>query len=107
VPNIQPRYEVRDPEPGENGMPGQIYRTSSANLIAITPWDEYVRHEYPIGKRVLARYPDTTCFFPATVMGSAKGIRLFILDFDGDGNRVVEVDARYVLDGYQRYQELL
>jgi hypothetical protein len=74
MPNIQPRYEVRDPEPGENGMPRQIYRTSSANLIAITPWDEYVRNENLIGKRVLVRYLDTTYFFLATKMGSAKGV---------------------------------
>lgn len=91
---------MQDCDPDEKGMPGQIYRASAANLIAITPLDEYVRHDYPIGGRGLARYPDTTCFFPATVEGSVNGSRLVKLKFDGDDDHIVEVDARYILDGY-------
>lgn len=55
---------------------------SSAEPFLPTSWlsrlgTKHIRGEYSIGKRVLARYPDTKCFSPATIKGSLKGSRLF------------------------------
>ena len=89
------RYEVQDPEPDENGTPGDVYRTSAAALIAIPPQGTPLP-DYPIGKVVLARYPETTTFYRAEVMGLKKDI--YRLKFDDDAGNEMEVDRRYVLD---------
>ncbi len=94
--NMQLRYRVQDSEPDEDGADGKIYKTPATNLIAITPRNQFMKTEYPIGKRVLARYPHTTGFFPATVKDSSEERRLYMLNFDSDNDRVVEVDARFV-----------
>ncbi|MCJ1254657.1 SAGA HAT/Core module component [Lignoscripta atroalba] len=90
------RYEVQDPEPDESGAPGQIYKTSAAALIAIPPSDS-ILPEYPAGKHVLARYPETTTFYRAEVTGvDKKGVCR--LKFEDDQNQEMEVDRRFVLD---------
>ena len=89
------RYEVRDPEPDENGTQGDVYRTSAAALIAIPPPGTPLP-DYPVGKVVLARYPETTTFYRAEVMGLKKDT--YRLKFDDDAGNENEVDRRYVLD---------
>jgi SAGA-associated factor 29 len=89
------RYEVQDPEPDEHGDPGQIYKASASQLIAI-PLADAVLPDFPVGKHVLARYPETTTFYRAEVMGMKKGICK--LKFEEDENQEMEVDRRYVLD---------
>ena len=89
------RYEVQDPEPDETGAPGQIYRASATSLIAIPPSDA-VLPDYPVGKTVLARYPETTTFYKAEVTGG-KGL-VCRLKFEDDQNQEMEVDRRFVLD---------
>ena len=96
--DVASRYDVQDPEPdAETGMPGQIYRTSAENLIPIPPRGERLI-QYPVGTRVLARYPETTFFYPALVE-NLKEHEVYLLCFEGDGDRTAEVDARYVLNG--------
>ena len=88
-------YEVQDPEPDENGAPGQVYKASAAALIAIPPEDA-ILPDHPVGKHVLARYPETTTFYRAEVTGTTKGgCRL---KFEDDQNQEMEVDRRFVLD---------
>ena len=91
----KPRYEVQDPEPDENGAPGQIYRTSAAALIAI-PSPDAPLPDYAIGKQVLARYPETTTFYRAEVTGLKKDT--YKLRFEDDQNQEMEVGRRFVLD---------
>lgn len=89
------RYEVQDPEPDDTGAPGQIYKTGAANLIAI-PSSDAILAEYPVGKQVLARYPETTTFYQAEVTGMKKDIcRLKFVD---DQNQEMDVARRFVLE---------
>ncbi|KAL8696191.1 MAG: hypothetical protein Q9201_007781 [Fulgogasparrea decipioides] len=89
------RYEVQDPEPDDNGQPGQIYKASAAALIAI-PSPDTVLPDYPVGKQVLARYPETTTFYRALVTNVKKDV--YRLKFEDDNENEWEVARRFVLD---------
>lgn len=89
------RYLVQDPEPDENGTPGAEYRATATALIAI-PLAGTPLPDFPAGKIVLARYPETTTFYRAEVVGLKKDV--YRLKFDEDGETQSEVDRRYVLD---------
>jgi SAGA-associated factor 29 len=58
--------------------------------------------DFPKGKQVLARYPETTTFYKAEVMGMKKTAAGYFcrLRFEGEEekDREVEVERRYVLD---------
>uniref|UniRef100_A0A093UXF9 SAGA-associated factor 29 n=1 Tax=Talaromyces marneffei PM1 TaxID=1077442 RepID=A0A093UXF9_TALMA len=90
------RYDVQDPEPNENGEEGAIYKTTAAWLIPI-PQIGSALPSFPVGKQVLARYPDTTTFYRAEVMGTKKDV--YRLKFEGEeDDKEMEVDRRFVLD---------
>ncbi|KAL8776270.1 MAG: hypothetical protein Q9213_008332 [Squamulea squamosa] len=89
------RYEVQDPEPDDNGQPGQIYKASAQALIAI-PSPETALPDYPVGKQVLARYPETTTFYRAIVTHVKKDV--YRLKFEDDNENEMEVTRRFVLD---------
>ncbi|KAM5489725.1 hypothetical protein MaudMau93_003091 [Microsporum audouinii] len=90
------RYDVQDPEPIENGEEGAIYKTTAASLIPI-PKAGSPLPQFQVGKQVLARYPDTTTFYRAEVMGLKKDV--YRLKFEGEeDDKEMEVDRRYVLD---------
>ena len=97
-------YEIQDPEPDDNGNPGQIYKASAAYLIPIPPPSVLSSSlpDFPKGKQVLARYPETTTFYKAEVMGMKKTQQGYScrLRFEGEEekDREVEVERRYVLD---------
>lgn len=88
-------YEVQDPEPDENGAPGQIYKTFASALIAI-PGVDAIPADYTVGKHVLARYPETTTFYRAEVTGVKKDA--YRLKFEDDQNQEMEVAKRFVLE---------
>ena len=89
-------YDVQDPEPNENGEQGAVYKTNAASLIPI-PQASSALPAFSVGKQVLARYPDTTTFYRADVMGSKKDV--YRLKFEGEeDDKEMEVDRRYVLD---------
>ena len=92
---ITSRYEVQDPEPDENGAPGQVYKAVAPSLIAI-PGPDAVLPDFLIGKHVLARYPETTTFYRAEVTGVKKDV--YRLKFEDDQNQELEVWRRFVLD---------
>ncbi|EEA25652.1 hypothetical protein TMatcc_006120 [Talaromyces marneffei ATCC 18224] len=90
------KYDVQDPEPNENGEEGAIYKTTAAWLIPI-PQIGSALPSFPVGKQVLARYPDTTTFYRAEVMGTKKDV--YRLKFEGEeDDKEMEVDRRFVLD---------
>ncbi|RAL17133.1 SAGA-associated factor 29 family protein [Aspergillus homomorphus CBS 101889] len=90
------RYDVQDPEPNENGEQGAVYKTTAASLIPI-PRIGSALPSFSLGKQVLARYPDTTTFYRAEVMGSKKDV--YRLKFEGEeDDKEMEVDRRFVLD---------
>lgn len=91
------RYDVQDPEPNEAGKPGATYRTSAAFLIPIPQQAGSSLPTFEIGKQVLARYPDTTTFYRAEVMGVKKEV--YRLKFEGEeDDKEMDVDRRFVLD---------
>ncbi|OJJ62768.1 hypothetical protein ASPSYDRAFT_55528 [Aspergillus sydowii CBS 593.65] len=90
------RYDVQDPEPNENGEQGAVYKTTAVSLIPI-PRMGSTLPSFSVGKQVLARYPDTTTFYRAEVMGSKKDT--YRLKFEGEeDDKEMEVDRRFVLD---------
>lgn len=97
------KFEVRDPEPDENNNPGQTFKANYKEIILIVsesgvPQPVKSLPSYPYGLNVLARYPETTTFYPAVVVGTKKDgtVRL---KFDGEeeANKETEVERRLVL----------
>lgn len=94
------RYDVQDPEPDEvTSKPGAIYRTSASSMVPI-PKLGVKLGSYEAGRAVLARYPDTTTFYRAEVVGSVDDGKRVVLRFEGeeDEKSTKEVDRRFVLD---------
>lgn len=91
------KFEVRDPEPDENNNPGQTFKANYKEIILIT--EEAFNHpNYTYGSKVLARYPETTTFYPAVVVGTKKDGTVK-LKFDGEeeANKETEVERKLVL----------
>jgi SAGA-associated factor 29 len=91
------RYDVQDPEPDERTKQLPVFRTSASSMIPI-PAIGAPLPDYQKGKNVLARYPDTTTFYKAEVVGmNGKEVSL---KFEGeeDAQAVSNVDRRFVLD---------
>ncbi|KAK6201630.1 SGF29 tudor-like domain-containing protein [Scheffersomyces amazonensis] len=93
------KFEIRDPEPDENNNPGQTFKANYKEILLIPPLEEVKElSNYPYGTKVLARYPETTTFYPAVVVGNRKdgSVRL---KFDGEEevNKETEVERRLVV----------
>ncbi|KAK6458481.1 SGF29 tudor-like domain-containing protein [Scheffersomyces xylosifermentans] len=93
------KFEIRDPEPDENNNPGQTFKANYKEILLIPPIPEVKDLvNYAYGTKVLARYPETTTFYPALVVGNRKdgNVRL---KFDGEEevNKETEVERRLVL----------
>lgn len=92
------RYYVQDPEPDEvTKKPGQVYRTSASSMVTIPPLGQPLG-DYPKGKVVLARYPDTTTFYRAEVVGMNGSMVNLKFEGEEDAQVTMEVDRRFVLD---------
>lgn len=93
------KYEIRDPEPDENNNPGQTFKATYKEILLI-PFKKEAPNLVPYlyGTKVLARYPETTTFYPAVVVGLKKDGRVR-LKFDGEEevNKETEVERRLVL----------
>lgn len=94
------RFEVRDPEPDELGNPGKTFKCSWKDIIFITP-DSTPKSQipnYPPGTKVLARYPETTTFYPAVVIGTKRdGSCRLRFDGEEEVDKETEVLRRLVL----------
>ncbi|KAK6894265.1 SAGA-associated factor 29 [Candida tropicalis] len=91
------KFEIKDPEPDENNNPGQVFKATYKEILLIPPkGTDLINYNY--GCKVLARYPDTSTFYPAIVVGHKKdgNVRL---KFDGEEevNKETEVERRLVL----------
>jgi SAGA-associated factor 29 len=92
------RYDVQDPEPDEvTKKPGAVYRTSASSMVTIPPLGAPLA-DYPKGKAVLARYPDTTTFYRAEVVGMNGSMVNLKFEGEEDAQVTMEVDRRFVLD---------
>ncbi|KAK9451887.1 SGF29 tudor-like domain-containing protein [Limtongia smithiae] len=92
------RYEVQDPEPDENNNPGQMYKAGPKDIILISSNSADLQ-PYPTGTRVLARYPETTTFYRAEVIGTKRD-GTCRLKFEGEEEvgKETEVERRLVLE---------
>lgn len=73
-----------------------MYTAKPSQLIPI-PVEGSSLPTFPVGKQVLARYPDTTTFYKAEVMAFKKGD--YRLRFEGEeDDKEMDVDRRFVLD---------
>ncbi|CCK73403.1 Sgf29p NDAI_0G04180 [Naumovozyma dairenensis CBS 421] len=94
------KFEVRDPEPDELGKTGKIFKCTWKDIILIpsinTP--KSLTPNYPAGSKVLARYPETTTFYPAVVIGSKRdGTCRLRFDGEEEVDKETEVPRRLVL----------
>ncbi|KAI3405096.2 hypothetical protein KGF56_002052 [Candida oxycetoniae] len=94
------KFEIRDPEPDENNNPGQTFKANYKEILLIPPEDRKDEElmNYAYGTKVLARYPDTTTYYAAVVVGNRKD-GFVRLKFDGEEevNKETEVKRRLVL----------
>lgn len=94
------RFEVRDPEPDEMGKTGKLFKCNWKEIIYIPPQDatrSQIRN-YPAGTKVLARYPETTTFYPAIVTGTKRdGVCRLKFDGEEEVDKEMEVARRLVL----------
>ena len=88
---------MQDPEPDESTGVTQNYKATAKDLIAI-PGADAVLPEFPVGKHVLAKYPETTTFYRAEVTGLKRDKDVYRLNFEDDAGVEMEVPRRYVLD---------
>ncbi|CEP61732.1 Sgf29p LALA0_S03e09626g [Lachancea lanzarotensis] len=100
ISNDGTKFEVRDPEPDELGNPGQIYKCSWKDIILLPAVSapKYQTPNYPGGTKVLARYPETTTFYPAVVIGHKRdGTCKLRFDGEEEVDKETEVARRLVL----------
>ncbi|KAI5968622.1 hypothetical protein KGF57_000094 [Candida theae] len=94
------KFEIRDPEPDENNNPGHTFRANYKEILLIPTEEEAADLiNYAYGTKVLARYPDTTTYYSAIVVGHKKDGTIVRLKFDGEEevNKECEVERRFVL----------
>ena len=93
----QRRYKIQDAEPAPGETP-PIYNVTINSLVAI-PTTSAGLPALAKGKQVLAKYPYTTTFYRAEVVGTGKKdtIKLRFEDEDQPGTEK-DVERRYVLD---------
>ncbi|CAL1713153.1 unnamed protein product [Somion occarium] len=111
------RYEVQDPEPQEDGSPGQCYNTTLRAIIPLpdpdappdSPAHLNAYPEFPAGSTVMALYPDTSCFYRAEVIASPRDLQAsrsasvrqgptYKLKFEDDDDQVHTVSAQWVVE---------
>ncbi|EKM51482.1 uncharacterized protein PHACADRAFT_127078 [Phanerochaete carnosa HHB-10118-sp] len=109
-------YEVQDPEPQEDGSPGQCYNTTLRGIIPLpdmTAPPDSAAHlnaypEFQAGQTVMALYPDTSCFYRAEVIENpkdmarnnpaAKDVPMYKLKFEDDDDQEHLVAAQWVVE---------
>ncbi|OBZ71653.1 SAGA-associated factor 29 [Grifola frondosa] len=115
------RYEVQDPEPQEDGQPGQCYNTTLRAIIPLpdpnaSPDSAAHLNAYPeftARSTVMALYPDTSCFYRAEVIASPRDMQpggrtgpsakqthipMYKLKFEDDDDQEHCVSAQWVVE---------
>lgn len=95
------RFEIQDPEPDELHPQGQIFRASYKEVILVplhlVSSSISKLKEYKSGTRVLAKYPETTTFYPAEVMESRNGRCMLCFEGEEEIGKLTPVDRVFVL----------
>lgn len=100
------RFVIQDIEAAESGLTTSIFKCNSREIIHIPLAKEaaakhQVLKNYPTGMKVLGKYPDTTTFYPAVVIGKRMidSIWYSVLRFEGEEevDKETLVERQYVL----------
>lgn len=91
------RYEVQDTYPDDKGVK-TIFKAMGASSMVPIPEVGAPLPTYPIGKVVLARYPQTDAFYRATVAGYDDGEVMLKFEGELDTEKIFNVEKRFVLD---------
>ena len=95
------RFEIQDPEPDEMHPQGQVFRANYKEIILVPlhllSSSISKLKEYKIGTRVLAKYPETTTFYPAEVMVSKHGSCMLRFEGEEEVGKLTPVDRVFVL----------
>lgn len=90
------RFEVRDPEPDDEGNPGKTYNARIRDIMPLPRPDQPVK-QLPNQTVVFARYPDTTAFYKARVVRYSPKKRVYYLRFEGEDDVQKEIEVSDVL----------
>ncbi|GME85241.1 unnamed protein product [Ambrosiozyma monospora] len=95
------KFEIKDADPDSDGQ-DQFFIANYKDIILIPPAatgssSDIKLKNYPIGYKVLAKYPETTAFYPAEVISGNK--KFCRLKFEGEEEvgKETEVERRLVL----------
>lgn len=95
------RFEIQDPEPDELHPQGQIFRANYKEVILVplhlVNSSISKLKEYKSGSRILAKYPETTTFYPAEVMASKNGSCMLRFEGEEEVGKLTPVDRVFVL----------
>lgn len=95
------RFEIQDPEPDELHPQGQVFRANYKEIILVplhlVSSSISRLKEYKVGTRVLAKYPETTTFYPAEVMASKNGSCMLRFEGEEEVGKLTPVDRVFVL----------
>ncbi|ODQ47775.1 hypothetical protein PICMEDRAFT_71807 [Pichia membranifaciens NRRL Y-2026] len=95
------RFEIQDPEPDEMHPQGQVFRANYKEIILVplhlVSSSISKLKEYKSGTRVLAKYPETTTFYPAEVMASKHGNCMLRFEGEEEVGKLTPVDRVFVL----------
>lgn len=92
------KFEIQDPEPDELNPEGAIFKATSKEVILILdPAKAKHLKPYKPGMRVLARYPETTVFYPAEVVDCGPTVCKLIFEGEEEEDKITSVQRPYVL----------
>ncbi|GAV28017.1 hypothetical protein PMKS-001485 [Pichia membranifaciens] len=95
------KFEIQDPEPDEMHPQGQVFRANYKEIILVplhlVSSSISKLKEYKLGTRVLAKYPETTTFYPAEVMVSKHGSCMLRFEGEEEVGKLTPVDRVFVL----------
>jgi len=103
------QYEVLDLDETEDGVAAARYVTDSKSIVPLPEPGQKQHVDYPVGRVVMGLYPDTSCFYKATVVSrprdpvpgtrtvpSNKVAPTYKLRFEDDDDQVRSVPAELV-----------
>lgn len=92
------RFEIQDPEPDELHPNGQIFKANYKEVILVPLHLLNSKlKEYKIGSKVLAKYPETTTFYPAEVLESRNSRCMLRFEGEEEVDKLTPVDRVFVL----------
>lgn len=92
------KFEIQDPEPDDSNPNGAIFKATSKEIILI-PLNTRSKPLKPYKPRmkVLAKYPETTVFYPAEVVECSRETCRLIFEGEEEEDKITSVERHFVL----------